>query len=118
MIITDERIKKGLTQRELAEMVGITQGWLSGIESGNRKPSVAVAKKIADVLEFEWSRLFEEDANPSTTSWSPSPLQQSRHCQGQARPACANPSDSPAALPELCEAESPVRCRGGKGSHE
>lgn len=61
MIITDERIKKGLTQKELAEMVGITQGWLSSIESGMRRPSVAVAKKIADVLEFEWSRLFEDE---------------------------------------------------------
>ncbi len=61
MIITDERIKKGLTQKELAEMVGITQGWLSGIESGARRPSVAVAKKIAGVLEFDWAELFDDE---------------------------------------------------------
>ena len=53
-------------------------------------------------------------ANPSTATRSPSPLQQSRHCQRQARPARANPSDSSTALPELFEAESPVRFRGGK----
>ena len=61
MIITDERIKKGLTQKELAEMVGITQGWLSSIESGVRKPSVTVAKKIAAALDFDWAELFEDE---------------------------------------------------------
>lgn len=61
MIITDKRLEKDITQRELAEMVGITQGWLSSIESGTRKPSVQVAKKIGMVLDFDWTKLFDDE---------------------------------------------------------
>lgn len=55
-------IRKGreLSAREAAEAAGITQQHYSFIENGKRRPSVAVAKRIADVLGFEWTRFYED----------------------------------------------------------
>lgn len=45
-----------VTQIELAESIGISQGALSDIESGRRQPSDAVAEKMAQALDVpkEW----------------------------------------------------------------
>lgn len=40
------RAKEGLTQRELADALGISQGRLSELENGTRHISVAMAKRI------------------------------------------------------------------------
>jgi DNA-binding XRE family transcriptional regulator len=42
---------RNMTQIELAEAVGISQGALSDIESGRRQPSQAVAEKMAQALD-------------------------------------------------------------------
>lgn len=49
-----------MSQREAANRVGITQAFYCEIEKGKKKPSVDVAKRIAKVLGFEWTRFFEE----------------------------------------------------------
>lgn len=54
------RQEKGLTGAEVAEAAGITQQFYNFIENGRRRPSVDVAKRIAAVLGFEWTRFFEE----------------------------------------------------------
>lgn len=41
-------------------MVGISQQMYSKIERGEGNPSVDVAKKIAAVLGFEWTRFYDE----------------------------------------------------------
>lgn len=48
------------TQDCIAKAAGITQQHYSLIESGKRIPSVPIAKRIAKVLGFEWTRFFEE----------------------------------------------------------
>ena len=58
--LTAIRELKGLSQKYVAERVGIKQPTYSNIENGNRRPSVEVAKQIADVLGFEWTRFFED----------------------------------------------------------
>lgn len=41
--------------------VGISRAGYANIENGKRLPSVPVAKKIAAVLGFDWTRFYEED---------------------------------------------------------
>ena len=43
----DARKKTGLTQTELAERTGITQGDISKIERGNANPSLSTLKRLA-----------------------------------------------------------------------
>ena len=47
------------SQKKAAELSGITQSYYSMIECGERNPSVELAKKIASVLRFDWTRFFE-----------------------------------------------------------
>ena len=50
--IRNARIKKGLSQETLAEMVGITPTHLKHIESEHRKPSIDVLIEIAQILQM------------------------------------------------------------------
>lgn len=50
--IRSARLKAGLSQKELAALVGCTQVHISSIENGQKSPSAALAKKIADVLKI------------------------------------------------------------------
>lgn len=54
-------LRKGYSQAQIAEAVGISQQMYSAIELGERRPSVEVAKKIADVFGFDWTRFFEDE---------------------------------------------------------
>lgn len=55
-----------MTQAELAEKVGVTQGAISMIENGDRSPSLDVLIKLASVLNCKLDDLVmvnrEEDA--------------------------------------------------------
>ena len=48
------------TQEEVATASGIHRGYYALIESGDRTPSVPVAKKIASFLGFDWTIFYEE----------------------------------------------------------
>lgn len=50
-----------LTQEQLAKMVGISRTMITEIENGNANPSVEVAKKIASVMGFHWTRFYEDE---------------------------------------------------------
>ena len=52
------RTKKGLTQEELAEKVGITRQTIIAIEKGNYTPSVLLALKIASVFKVSTENVF------------------------------------------------------------
>ena len=43
------REKKGLSQKEVAEAIGVAKSTYSLYESGNREPNVQTIKRIADV---------------------------------------------------------------------
>lgn len=58
--LKDVRKNKEMTGAEVAEAAGITQQFYNFIENDRRRPSVDVAKRIAAVLGFEWTRFFEE----------------------------------------------------------
>lgn len=56
------RETRGLTQKQVvSETEGITRSGYANIEGGTRRPSVAVAKRIAAVRGFEWTRFFEDE---------------------------------------------------------
>ena len=52
--------KKGLSQKGLAPMVGISEGWLSLIINGRVNPTQEEMSKIAAVLETKQEILFGE----------------------------------------------------------
>lgn len=64
MTLRAKRKEKGYTQKRLADAVGVTQTAISLIESGERLPSVPLAKKIGDTLGFAWTKFYENE--PST----------------------------------------------------
>ena len=57
--LKQKRTDKGLTQNELADLVDVDTSLIGKYELGMRTPSVKTAKKIAEVLEFEWTRFYE-----------------------------------------------------------
>ncbi len=57
------RLQRGLTQQVVADLSNIKRSYYTMIESGNRRPSVSVAKDIAKVLGFEWTIFFESKCN-------------------------------------------------------
>ena len=59
-VIRKKRQELGLTQVELANMLGITQGTLAQYESGKRNPKVATVQRFADALGVPWLDLYED----------------------------------------------------------
>lgn len=56
-----KRTNAGMTQEKIAALAEISRGAYANIESGGRRPSVAVAKRIAAVLEFDWTTFFNSE---------------------------------------------------------
>lgn len=52
-LMREERKQKGLTQRELADLVKIPQVTISGIETGKHVPTRKYAIKIKNALEMK-----------------------------------------------------------------
>ena len=50
MNIKEMRIKRGLTQKQLAELLGVKQSNISRWEAGTFQPNATTLKKMADVL--------------------------------------------------------------------
>ena len=52
------RKQKGLTQKEVAENIGISRPMYTNIENGNRNPSLGIMKKIVKLLGEEAKDIF------------------------------------------------------------
>lgn len=55
-----ERIKRGLTQSAMAELLGVTRSAYSLYESGRREPNVITLKNISDALGISLDDLLDE----------------------------------------------------------
>ncbi len=53
------RLQRGLTQEQLAEASGCTQQYLSGLEKGQRNPTILSVFHIAEALKASILDLFE-----------------------------------------------------------
>jgi transcriptional regulator with XRE-family HTH domain len=58
------RSKRGLSQTELAKLVGVTPSTISQVESNLIYPSLPALMKMAEVLSVEISSFFQEQAEP------------------------------------------------------
>ena len=59
MNIKERREQLGISQKELAEKVGISQSFLCDIEQARSKPSIDTALRIAEVLNIDDIKFFE-----------------------------------------------------------
>lgn len=57
------RENANLTQMNLASLCGCERSTIGKIETGAINPSVRLAKKIAKVLNFDWTLFYEEERN-------------------------------------------------------
>ena len=51
--VAERRVAKGLSQRELAELVGTTQSSIARLERGGRPPRIDTLLRIADALDCD-----------------------------------------------------------------
>lgn len=56
--VYQKRTKSGLTQEELADMVGVTRQTIIAIEKGNYTPSVLLALRLSRALKTRTDDLF------------------------------------------------------------
>ncbi len=56
--VQEERIRKKITQEELARAIGVTRQTIIAIEKGNYTPSVLLALKIAKFFNLPVEDLF------------------------------------------------------------
>jgi transcriptional regulator with XRE-family HTH domain len=61
------RIAAGLTQAELAERMGVDRGYVSGLELGQRNPTIVTLWHTAEALGTG-VRSFFEDVKPARRS--------------------------------------------------
>jgi transcriptional regulator with XRE-family HTH domain len=66
--IKEERLKRGLTQSEVADLSGITDNFLSYIENGKKQASLDTLYKIANALEVSLPKLFSDVPSKKTNS--------------------------------------------------
>lgn len=60
------REKMGLSQKEVAEGIGVAKSTYSLYESGNREPNVQTIKKIAELLNVTADELLGINEEPNT----------------------------------------------------
>lgn len=54
------RFREGLTQKQLAEMIGVRPNYISEIENGKRSIGKDIAKRLAEALRTEYKVFYEE----------------------------------------------------------
>ncbi len=57
-VLKEQRQAHGLTQRDLAARIGVKASHVAYLETGQRKPSLALVGRIADTLRLDKQRLF------------------------------------------------------------
>lgn len=66
--IKEIRKLKGITQVELAKMLGVTQGAVQKLESGENDLTGKMLKKLATVLNVDAWQLLPKDMQPNITA--------------------------------------------------
>lgn len=56
--IIDARVKKGITQEQLAKKLGTKQSAIARLESGRANPSILFLKKLANALNLSFQIKF------------------------------------------------------------
>lgn len=61
--IKEERIKQGLTQEELGNMIGVSKTAISYYERGKEQPKMEKLKKLTEVLNLTPNYIFGSEIN-------------------------------------------------------
>ena len=64
--LKEARLKSGISQKDLAENIGVAKSTYSLYESGKREPNVDTIKKIASSLNVSADTLLSIDNEPTT----------------------------------------------------
>lgn len=67
------RIEKGWTQEQLAEKVGVSDKYISKIETGNRKPSIEFYIDVSNILGVSLDYLFYDAINVKKNIYADDP---------------------------------------------
>lgn len=62
--LKEQREKKGLTMKEMAEKLGISEGYYSYIEAGERqkKMDITLVTKLADIFHLKIQQIVEYES--------------------------------------------------------
>lgn len=62
--LKEQREKKGLTMKEMAEKLGISEGYYSYIEAGERqkKMDITLVTKLADIFRLKIQQIVEYES--------------------------------------------------------
>lgn len=63
--IKDYRSNRGMTQTELAKLVGVRRETIYNLENGKYNPSLSLAWKIAEVFEASIEDVFTVQLDPA-----------------------------------------------------
>ncbi len=64
--LKNARERRGMSQREVAELIGVANSTYSLYESGSREPNLPTIKKIADILNVSANDLLGMEKPPFT----------------------------------------------------
>lgn len=64
--LRDLRLNNQMSQKDVANLASVDVTTINKIELGERRPSPELAKKIAAVLGFDWTRFFEDEEDKET----------------------------------------------------
>lgn len=56
--LKQERLKRNLSQQELADIVGVSRNTISSIETGQFNPTAKLALVICTALDIKFEKLF------------------------------------------------------------
>lgn len=56
--IKEIRLKRNLTQEELAKLSGISKSYIGDLERNEKEPTISILCRLADVLEVDIKDLF------------------------------------------------------------
>ena len=66
--IKELRSNKGISQKKLADAIGVAQSSINYWEKGQRTPSVAAAQKLADYFNITLDELYDIDNLPESVN--------------------------------------------------
>lgn len=66
--LREARLRRGLTQEQLAQEIGVAKSTLTGYEKGNREPDIAKIKRLLETLRIDAAYLFETTGMPITST--------------------------------------------------
>ncbi|MFT4052963.1 MAG: helix-turn-helix transcriptional regulator [Novosphingobium sp.] len=71
--VKHHRKLRGMTQESLALSIEMKRSYVSGIECGNRNPTVKALERIAGALEIKPSQLFDDAEDISSDNYKAIP---------------------------------------------